>query len=92
MVCIPSTKATADRVFITGLAQAAGHSLDFSCVTRERIQASIAGNEKNDPAMMQRRFNEISDPVRVAALRKAIDSLELHGFAWHYITTTEPWP
>jgi cell filamentation protein len=81
------------RVFITELAQEAGHKLDFSCVTRERmIQASIAGNEKNDPAMMQRLFNEISDPVRVAALSKAIGSLEQHGFAWnnHYIATTEP--
>jgi cell filamentation protein len=57
------------RVFISELAQEAGHKLDFSCVTRERmIQASITGNEKNDPAMMQRLFNEISDPVRVAAL------------------------
>jgi hypothetical protein len=36
------------------------------------IQASIAGNEKNDSAMMQRLFNEIGDPVRVAALNKAI--------------------
>ncbi len=81
------------RVFITELAQEAGHKLDFSCVTRERmIQASIAGNEKNDPAMMRRLFNEISDPVRVAALNKAIGSLEQHGFAWnnHYIATTEP--
>jgi cell filamentation protein len=34
------------RVFIRELAQQAGHELDFSVVTRERmIQASIAGNE-----------------------------------------------
>jgi cell filamentation protein len=70
------------RVFISELAQEAGHPLDFSCVSRERmIQASIAGNEKNDPAMMQRLFNEISNPLRVAALSKAISSLEQHGFA-----------
>jgi cell filamentation protein len=81
------------RVFITELAQAAGHKLDFSVVTRERmIQASIAGNEKNDPAMMQRLFNEISNPLRVAALNKAIASLSRHNFDWnnHYIATTEP--
>ena len=56
------------------------------------IQASIAGNEKNDPSMMSRLFNEISDPVRVAALNKAIGSLEQHGFDWnnHCIATTEP--
>jgi cell filamentation protein len=81
------------RIFITELAQEAGHKLDFSVVTRERmIQASIAGNEKNDPAMMQRLFNEISNPVRVAALNKAIASLNRHNFDWnnHYIATTEP--
>jgi len=81
------------RVFITELAQEAGHKLDFSVVTRERmIQASIAGNEKNDPAMMQRLFNEISNPLRVAALNKAIASLSRHNFDWnnHYIATTEP--
>ena len=80
------------RVFISELAREAGHKLDFSCVTRERmIRASIAGNEKNDPAMMQRLFNEISNPLRVAALTKAIASLEQHRFAWnnHYIATTE---
>jgi fido (protein-threonine AMPylation protein) len=60
------------RVFVVELAREAGHKLDFSCVTRERmIQASIAGNEKNDPAMMQRLFNEISNPLRVAALNKS---------------------
>jgi hypothetical protein len=42
--------------------------------------------------MMQRLFNEISDPVRVAALGKAIGSLEKLNFAWNsqYIATTEP--
>ena len=81
------------RVFISELAQRAGHQLDFSVVSRERmIQAGIAGNEKNDPNIMSRLFNEISDPARVAALSKAIGSLEQHGFAWnnHYIATTEP--
>ena len=65
----------------------------FSVVSRERmIQASIAGNESGDPSMMRRLFVEISDPVRVAALRKAIASLDQHGFAWNdrYIATAEP--
>jgi cell filamentation protein len=80
------------RVFISELAKDAGHNLDFSVVTRERmIQASIAGNE-GDPGMMQRIFREISDPVRVAALGKAIDALEGHRFPWNdnYLATTEP--
>jgi cell filamentation protein len=81
------------RVFITELAREAGHRLDFSVATRERlVQASIAGNENADPSMMQRLFNEVSDPVRVAALDKAIASLNQHGFDWnnHYVATTEP--
>jgi cell filamentation protein len=81
------------RVFMGELAQQAGYPLDFSVVSRERmIQASIAGNEKSDPCMMSRLFNEISNPARVAALKKAIAGLEKHGFSWNdrYIATMEP--
>jgi cell filamentation protein len=81
------------RVFIEALAREAGHSLDFSVITRERmIQASIAGNENGDLGMMRRLFNEISDPVRVAALSKAIGDLDRLGFPWNdrYLATTEP--
>ena len=75
------------------LAREAGRQLDFSVVSRERtIQASIAGNENGDPAMMRRLFAEIADPVRAAALMKAIGALEQHGFPWNdrYIATAEP--
>ena len=81
------------RVFMSELALEAGHKLDFSVVSRERMmQAGIAGNDKNDPRMRQRLFNEIGDPQRVAALTKAIDALDRHGFPWnnHYIATAEP--
>ncbi len=81
------------RVFMETLAQEAGHQLDFSVVSRERmIQASIAGNEHCDPMMMRRLFTEISDPERVAALDKAIRALEQHRFPWNdrYIATAEP--
>jgi len=42
--------------------------------------------------MMQRLFKEISDPVRVIALNKAIEALEKHGFSWNdrSIATMEP--
>lgn len=81
------------RIFMEALAEQAGHQFDFSVVSRERmIQASIAGNEKGDPSMMRRLFTEISDPVRVAALGKAIAALEEHRFPWNdrYIATAEP--
>lgn len=81
------------RVFMRELAREAGHELDFSVVTRERmIEACIAGNERGDNGMMRRLFNEISDPVRRAALSKAIHALNENGFPWNdrYIATAEP--
>ena len=81
------------RTFVRELAKQAGHRLDFSVVSRERmIQASITGNKSGDSNMMRRLFKEISDAVRVAALSKAIAALDQHGFAWNdrYIATTEP--
>jgi cell filamentation protein len=81
------------RAFIRQLVGEAGQELDFSVVTRERmIQASIAGNEQRDSAMMRRMFKEISDKVRVAALDKAIDALSEGGFPWNesYVATAEP--
>lgn len=81
------------RAFVRELANQADHDLDFSVVTRERmIRASIVGNEQNDSSMMRRMFNEISDPARVAALARAIEALDQHGFAWNdsYIATAEP--
>ena len=56
------------------------------------IQASIVANDHDDPAMMRRLFNEISDPSRVAALRQAIGFFEKRRFPWNdrYLATTEP--
>jgi cell filamentation protein len=81
------------RAFVSELAQQAGHCLDFTVVSRERmIAASIAANEHDDPTMMRRLFNEISDTARVAALRQAIDFLGQQRFPWNdrYVATTEP--
>jgi cell filamentation protein len=81
------------RAFVRELAKRAGHDLDFSVVTGERmIQASIAGNENGDNTMMCRMFDEISDPARVTALDLAIEALKQHRFAWNdaYIATAEP--
>lgn len=81
------------RTFMQELAKQAGHDLDFTVVSRERmIQASIAGNDNDDPAMMRRMFNEISDPVRVEALDKAIGALTHFGTKWddNYVATMEP--
>jgi cell filamentation protein len=81
------------RVFIGEVAKQAGHDLDFTVVSRERmIEASIAANEQGDTAMMRRLFDEISTPSRVAALTPAINFLEGQGFPWNdrYVATMEP--
>jgi cell filamentation protein len=81
------------RAFIRTLASEAGHELDFSVVSRERmVQASIAANECGDRTMMRRLFDEISDQARLAALMPAIEFLEQQGFPWNdfYVATFEP--
>jgi fido (protein-threonine AMPylation protein) len=41
------------RAFMCELAEAAGHSLDFSVISQERmVQASIAAHERGDNGMM----------------------------------------
>jgi cell filamentation protein len=81
------------RVFLRKLAMQAGHELEFSVVSRERmVQASIAANEQSDSTMMRRMFDEIGDSVRVAALDQAIEAFDRHKFPWndHYLATAEP--
>lgn len=81
------------RVFMEQLAQAAGHDLDFTIVSKERmVQASIAANEQGDLSMMRRMFDEISDPARCALPRQSIASLERLNFKWNdrYVATLAP--
>lgn len=81
------------RVFMEQLAHAAGHDLDFTVISKERmIQASIAAHERNDTSMMRRMFDEISDPERVALLRDSIAALERLKFDWNnrYVATITP--
>jgi cell filamentation protein len=61
------------RAFIRTLAKAAGHTLDFTVISQERmIQASIAANEREDPTVMRRLFADATNPARIAALRRVI--------------------
>jgi len=81
------------RAFVSELAEQAGHTLDFTVVSKERMrQAAMAANDHDDPAVMRCLFDEISDPSRVDALRQAIVWLEQRGFPWNdrHIATLEP--
>jgi cell filamentation protein len=80
------------RVFMEQLAHTAGHDLDFTVISKERmIQASIAAHERNDTSMMRRMFDEISDPERVTLLQNSIAALE-SKIDWNnrYVATIAP--
>ncbi|RTM14614.1 MAG: hypothetical protein EKK33_05545 [Bradyrhizobiaceae bacterium] len=79
------------RLFLKELARNAGHELAFEVVTRERmIAVSVAGLD-GDVQGAERLFQEISDPRRVGALRKALKFLkDAHSVPWNdlYVATT----
>ena len=81
----------AQRFFLNVLAENAGHELAFDVVTKERmIEVSVAGID-GDVAGAKRLFQEISDPRRVKALRKALKFLKSsNSVPWNdlYVATT----
>jgi cell filamentation protein len=81
------------RTFLRELAKEAGHNLDFSVVSAERmVQASVAAHERGDTSMMRRMFDEISDPERSQMLRTSITALERLKVDWNdrYVATIAP--
>lgn len=88
------------REFFTVLAAQAGHPIDFSVISAERMTVvSVAAHERGDLGPMRRMFAEIADPVRVAALDVAQQAIERggrpdgpHVAPWDhfYIATSEP--
>jgi cell filamentation protein len=80
------------RAFIEVLARQAGHPLYFDVTSKERMaQASIRG-AAGDCSVMIRLFEEITDPDRIAPLRRAIEFLDQNRFRWNdvYLATTTP--
>lgn len=62
--------------FVVQLAKEAGHELDFTVASRQRmVEASIEAH-KGHIGGMTRLMEEISNPTRVAALSKAISFLD----------------
>jgi len=59
------------RAFFEKMANAAGHKLDFSLVTSERMPlVSIAASEQGDLAPMKHMFEDISNPQKRHILRE----------------------
>jgi cell filamentation protein len=81
------------RIFLQELAREAGHALDFSVISRERMRhAAIALHELDDTTFYRGLIMELLDPERVAALRAAITFFEAENFPWndYEIATAEP--
>ncbi|WP_208436843.1 BID domain-containing T4SS effector [Bartonella tribocorum] len=68
------------RAFFEKLAQAAGHQLEFSLVTKERMElASVAGAAYGDLEPMQHLFEDISNPEKINLLKEFMDNMENMG-------------
>ncbi|EJF85877.1 hypothetical protein ME1_01454 [Bartonella vinsonii subsp. arupensis OK-94-513] len=64
------------QIFFEKLGQAAGHSLDFSVVTRERIMtASIAAMQNGNLKPMHCLFEDISHPEKISVLKEFMDNM-----------------
>jgi cell filamentation protein, protein adenylyltransferase len=81
------------RIFLQELAREAGHTLDFSVISRERMRhAAISLHELDDTTFYRSLVTELLDPERVAALKAAIAFFEAEKFPWndYEIATAEP--
>ncbi|UNE53785.1 BID domain-containing T4SS effector [Bartonella machadoae] len=68
------------RVFFENLAKAAGHQLDFSLATKERLTtASIAAAQDGDLEPMHHLFEDISHPEKRRILKEFMNSMKALG-------------
>lgn len=68
------------RMFFEKLAQAAGHTLDFSLVTEKRMNlASTASLIHNDKEMMKHLLEDISNPEKILILKEFVDNMKHIG-------------
>ena len=76
------------RAFLSELAKAAGHTVNFHVVSAERNKIVSRAAANGDPDGMRRLIREITDPERVEALRTMIPLLDT-GWPEMYLSTTE---
>jgi cell filamentation protein len=72
------------RIFLYELAQEAGHTLDFSIISRERMRhAAISLHELDDTTFYRSLILELLDPERVAAIKAAVTFFEAQRYPWN---------
>ncbi|EJF78875.1 Probable adenosine monophosphate-protein transferase fic [Candidatus Bartonella washoeensis] len=65
------------RVFLENLAKAAGHKLEFSLVTKERmLLASVAAIENGNLEPMRHLFEDISNPKKIGILKEFMENMK----------------
>ncbi|EJF76716.1 hypothetical protein MCO_01555 [Bartonella sp. DB5-6] len=68
------------RFFFENLAKAAGHQLNFSLVTKERMMvASVAVTEDGNLEPMKHLFEDISNPEKIRVLKEFMDNMKKSG-------------
>ncbi|WP_375660104.1 MULTISPECIES: BID domain-containing T4SS effector [unclassified Bartonella] len=68
------------RIFFENLAKAAGHQLDFSLVTKERmLVASVAAIQNDNLEPMQHLFDDISNPNKIPLLKEFMSNTKELG-------------
>ncbi|ATP12783.1 hypothetical protein BHOIPH791_05020 [Bartonella henselae] len=68
------------RLFFENLAKAAGHQLNFSLITKERMMvASVAVAENGDLEPMQHLFEDISNPEKIRLLKEFMHTMKNTG-------------
>jgi len=77
-------------LLLSAVASNAGHELDFSIVTRERMVAVSVQSHKGDISGMRRMFDEMLDPRQLQAMRRVTSFLRTTPVPWNdlYIATT----
>lgn len=79
-----------NRLLLSAVASNAGHELDFSIVTRERMVAVSVQSHKGDVSSMRRMFDEMLDPRQLQAMRRVTSFLRTTSVPWNdlYVATT----
>jgi cell filamentation protein len=78
------------RIFMTQLAMQAGHPLDWTVISQERIVAvCIDAQESGNTLALRRLFDEITNPTRILMLKEAIGFMESQEINWNqrYLAT-----
>ncbi|GAA4665081.1 BID domain-containing T4SS effector [Bartonella pachyuromydis] len=68
------------RMFMEKLGQVAGHNIDFSVITHERLtQASIQAIQRSNPEPMHHLFEDMTHPQKAQLLKEFISNMRNSG-------------